>query len=274
VEAHGRAVDHLALRMRRARETADLTLEELSRRTKIPLRRLVALESADVPNLPAAVYTRGFVKAYAAEVGLPPEGIASEYLAAIAKAEGYAPLPTAPPAPVAPSRTREYGVGPRIVPDSSRLARLTTVGAAIGLLVYVGTINRLTGGQSSSDAADSMTATPAGVMTDSSLADARQTPMIVAAGATAADGPLDLQLLSQGPCWLMLTVDGERVLMRLVRPGERLSFAVTEEALLRVGDPGAMSLTINGQNVRALGPPGRPVNVTISKDKLKELLTS
>ena len=72
----------------------------------------------------------------------------------------------------------------------------------------------------------------------------------------------------------MLTVDGERVLMRLLQGGERLSFTVTREALLRVGDPSAVSLTINGRSVRALGPPGRPVNVTISRENFKELLSS
>ncbi len=69
--------------MRRAREGAGLSLEDLARRTKIPLARLAAIESADVPRLPAAVYTRGFVKAYAVEVGLSPDETAEQYLASV-----------------------------------------------------------------------------------------------------------------------------------------------------------------------------------------------
>jgi hypothetical protein len=260
--------------MRRARERHGVSLEELGRRTKIPLPRLVALELADVPNLPAAVYTRGFVRAYAAEVGLPPDATASEYLAAVTQA-AYPPVPLESPMPaIVPGRVHEIDVGRRIVAEGNRLPRLMTVGAAIGLLVYVVTINRLAGRQTTADTADSTVLTSAGSNADPLRRDAQAPSVVVAETAAVTDGPLDLQLLSRGPCWLMLTVDGQRVLMRLVGPGERLSFSVTEVAQLRVGDPSAMLLTINGRSVRALGPPGQPVNVTISKKNLKELLNS
>ena len=260
--------------MRQAREIAGLTLEDLTRRTKIPLTRLTALEASDVPNLPAAVYTRGFVKAYAAEVGLDPDKTANEYLAAVAESQGHSPPPVEPPLPAAPPHVREYDVDHRIVARNSQLARLTTVGAAIGLLFYVVSINRVTGRQTPSGTDETSVLAPTGSAADNMPNQQPPSVLIANGAAVTAEGPLDLELLSQGPCWLVLTVDGERVLMRLLQAGERLSFAVTHEALLRVGDPSAMSLTINGRSVRALGPPGQPVNVTISRDNFKQLLSS
>jgi hypothetical protein len=87
-------------------------------------------------------------------------------------------------------------------------------------------------------------------------------------------GPLQIELHPQGPCWLVATVDGERVLARLLQPGERETLAISEEAVLRIGDPGALLITINGHSGRTLGRPGQPVNVTITKDNFKEFLSS
>jgi transcriptional regulator with XRE-family HTH domain len=259
--------------MRRAREGAGLSLEDLTRRTKIPRARLAALESADVPKLPAAVYIRGFVKAYAVEVGLSPDETADEYLASVAPPDTDVTHAVGGPATIRPSAAREYHLARRIVPTGGgRLSKLTTFGAAIGLLMYVVFFNRQAERQPMLDGDDNRLLTPTPAVADVTPA----TPSIVVTDSSpmASARPLDVELLSQGPCWLVLTVDGERVLMRLLQAGERLSFAVSREALLRVGDPGAMSLTINGQNVRELGPPGRPVDVTISRENFKELLSS
>ena len=262
--------------MRQARERAGLSLEDLARRTKIPPARLAALESADVLHLPAAVYTRGFVKAYAVEVGLRPDETADEYLASFAPPHARVTLAADGAAAITPSAVREYDVGQRIAPSGAgRLARLTTVGAAIGLLTYVVIINRQAGRQSGLGHDDNSLVSPTRAVANAGLTHAPAQSLVVAdASPISSAEPLGIELQSQGPCWLVLTVDGERVLMRLLQGGERLTFTVTREALLRVGDPSAMSLTINGQSVRALGPPGQPVNVTISRKNLKELLSS
>jgi cytoskeleton protein RodZ len=261
--------------MRRAREGAGLSLEDLARRTKIPLARLAALESADLPKLPAAVYIRGFVKAYAGEVGLRPDETADEYLASMVPPYADVTFAAGVPATITPSAAREYDVSQRIVPNGGRLARLTTVGAAIGLLTYVVILNRQVGRQSGLGNDDNSLLSPTRAVADAAPTNAPAQSLVVAAASPMSNPePLGIELQSQGPCWLVLTVDGERVLMRLLQGGERLTFTVTREALLRVGDPSAMSLTINGQSVRTLGPPGQPVNVTISRENFKELLSS
>ena len=56
-----------------ARQRRGLTLEDLSRTTKIPIALLDAIECDDVARLPQGFFTRGFVRTYAIEVGLDPE---------------------------------------------------------------------------------------------------------------------------------------------------------------------------------------------------------
>lgn len=65
----------------RARTEVSISIAELSQRTKISGSTLRALEEerfADLPN--ARVYVRGFVRAFALEVGLEPQELVSSYL--------------------------------------------------------------------------------------------------------------------------------------------------------------------------------------------------
>ncbi len=59
--------------LRKERELRGLSHEDVSRRIKVAIRTLVALEEGDVEELPHPVYTKGFIKSYARIVGLDPE---------------------------------------------------------------------------------------------------------------------------------------------------------------------------------------------------------
>jgi cytoskeletal protein RodZ len=61
--------------LKAARKKAGLTVEVMSKRTKIQVSKLVALEKNDVKNLPTGLYLFSFVRAYAREVRIDPEPI-------------------------------------------------------------------------------------------------------------------------------------------------------------------------------------------------------
>src|SRR5688572_16260182 len=53
-----------------ARQRRGLTLDDISRTTKIPVSLLEAIERDDVARLPQVFFLRAFVRAYAHEVGV------------------------------------------------------------------------------------------------------------------------------------------------------------------------------------------------------------
>src|SRR5262245_12333332 len=65
-----------------ARRRKGLSLEELSTRTKINVKKLLAIERDDMTALHSSVFARGFLRAYAREVGCDPEEIVRRYRAA------------------------------------------------------------------------------------------------------------------------------------------------------------------------------------------------
>ena len=66
-------VGTVGARLRAAREAKRLSVHALATTTKIPGGALDALEENDVARLPGGIFSRGFVRSYAAAVGLNPE---------------------------------------------------------------------------------------------------------------------------------------------------------------------------------------------------------
>ncbi|MXO89389.1 helix-turn-helix domain-containing protein [Pontixanthobacter aquaemixtae] len=64
-------------RLRRAREDAGKTIEQIAASTRIPQRHLEVIESGDFAALPAKTYAIGFARSYAREVGLDEKEITS-----------------------------------------------------------------------------------------------------------------------------------------------------------------------------------------------------
>ncbi|MFG6115049.1 helix-turn-helix domain-containing protein [Halobacillus sp. MO56] len=69
----------LGTRLREARESKGLSLEDIQQVTKIQKRYLQAIEKGDHSVLPGTFYARAFIREYAAAVGLSPDEIMEEY---------------------------------------------------------------------------------------------------------------------------------------------------------------------------------------------------
>src|SRR6516165_10203968 len=65
--------------LREARLRCAMSLEDVERLTKVRVDLLHAIETNQKELLPHAIYVRGFVRAYAHEVGLDPDDIARQY---------------------------------------------------------------------------------------------------------------------------------------------------------------------------------------------------
>jgi cytoskeleton protein RodZ len=67
-------------KLRAARERRGVSLRQIANATKISVGALEALERNDVSRLPGGIFSRAFVRSYAAEVGLDPDETIEEFL--------------------------------------------------------------------------------------------------------------------------------------------------------------------------------------------------
>jgi cytoskeletal protein RodZ len=67
-------------RMQHIREERGVTLREIAHATKLSVSALEALERNDTSRLPGGIFSRAFVRSYAAEIGVDPEQTVREFL--------------------------------------------------------------------------------------------------------------------------------------------------------------------------------------------------
>jgi hypothetical protein len=100
---------------------------------------------------------------------------------------------------------------------------------------------------------------------------AQQTKPIEPAERAPADG-LTIDLNARTVCWIGATLDRGRRIERLLQPGETVMLHALNEVGLRVGNAGAVSLTINGEAALPLGQEGQPVTTRITFADYKRLI--
>lgn len=84
------------------------------------------------------------------------------------------------------------------------------------------------------------------------------------AAPAAASRPLVVEVTTLRPVWMRVVVDGERRVERQVPADQTLTYGADRVVALRVGDAGAVRLTVDGVDRGVLGRDGQVVNRTFT----------
>jgi type IV secretory pathway VirB10-like protein len=84
--------------------------------------------------------------------------------------------------------------------------------------------------------------------------------------------PIQLGIVAQSDCWLMVKVDKAVVYSQVLVAGERLTYQASASVTLVAGNAGGLRLTINGKSARPLGTSGEVVTTTITPDTIGSFL--
>jgi cytoskeletal protein RodZ len=94
--------------LRREREDRRMSVEEISRATRVPMASVERIEADQFDELPGEVFVRGFLKSYARAVGVGGDEVLARYTAS-RRVAWVTPLPISSPTKSAP-RGRRFGV--------------------------------------------------------------------------------------------------------------------------------------------------------------------
>ena len=255
--------------LREAREHRGVSLRELSVATKISMTVLQALEGNDIARVPGGIFSRSFVRTYAAEVGLDPETAVTAFLEAFPD-KGKREFGRGG----AGHETSEGFANERVTAMAVRLALVSVL--IVGLILFFATRGPETPEVAESpevrQVAERIPTDPPPPSRPSAQPSAASE---VAAGdnEAAAVGPLTIEIHPRGECWVSLTVDGERVVSRVFQAGDRELHEAREGFVLNVGDAGAFDFSLNQQPGRSLGETGDTVTVEIDRDNYRSFVT-
>ncbi|HET6946520.1 MAG TPA: RodZ domain-containing protein [bacterium] len=236
-------------RLRNAREAKGLSLDAVEGLTRIRAAYLEALEDEQFERLPGLVYGRGFLRTYAAALGLDPDPLLEVF-------------PTEPPGmqPI----IGVHGVEVPIQPAAPRspLRRAATFGGLIllaGLLV-VGAVGyfqlrefsaplppeAVTPPPPAPPSAEPILPPPA--IPEPPVGDAkdqREPPPV---------GGVNVELRATGPSWVRVVADGESAFQGILEAGDVRRWHAERRLTIRVGNSHAVEVRVNGE---AFEPPPR-----------------
>jgi len=260
--------------LRRAREERDLSLSDLSQITKIRVVLLKALENNETSTISGDFYTRGFLRAYAAAVGLNPKEIVRECLAQQAEIQLGS---------TGGARQAEEGGAGQGRAEGQRASRarvLLGAGvAAVALILYVLWFGRA--GRTSIPAPPLDSSKPS-VATAGTKEPLREPALAGADAETSSNSAVDaamgfttltLQIRAHKECWLAASADGQRVAYRLMPAGDQETIRAQDGISLGLGSAGALTMFLNGAPVRSLGKIGEVVNVRMTGENYRSFLS-
>lgn len=279
-----------------ARLARGLSVEEAAKATRIRPAYLLALEEDRYADLPAPVYTRGFLRNYATYLGLDAEELVSALeqhgnghtlpkphraLDPVAAPVWHGPNPLAIAGAVVlvlfvgffAYLFHQYSLF--TAASAANIFAPTPAPTAIAISAPAVTIPTVTPiptlPPSPTPVPPKATPAPAAALTTAATAAAK--PTETAATSTPAPSPSPKPTPTQSArlvvamqfvreCWLRVTVDGKVVFEGTLQPGTSRSWDGSNFITVRAGNAGGVRVTFNGKQEGILGSPGEVVERT------------
>jgi cytoskeleton protein RodZ len=235
-------------RLKRERELREVSMEELTKATRISARFVEALENEDWAKLPGGVFGHGFVRTIARYLGLDEEAFLSEYDSARAE---HSPPPPPKPEERIPSP-------PKWLPAAAAVAVL---------LLFVGVFftaryawHRFAAHRAAKkSAAASMAALP------QPQSGSASGPMEQPYSAV----PLDLSVSTFAATHVRIVADNKVLLDAELPAWQKRHFSAHQQFEVTAGNSTAVLLELNGKAMPPLGAPGASGTMVLSQKDLR-----
>jgi transcriptional regulator with XRE-family HTH domain len=220
--------------LRRQREVRKIALREVAETTNISIRYLEALEDDRFESLPAPVFAKGFLREYARYVGLDPDEVVNNYLAArqdatVEEAERVATAQRAK--------------------DAARRPWAAFIWVLVGLLILAGLgywAYRIERQRQPPPAAPP----PAASAPAPPVASAPPAQPVAAAPVldpAPIEAPLRVTLDFTADSWVEVKVDGQSSFSELRVQGESVQLEARDEVVLSVNPAAGVHVEVNGR---------------------------
>ncbi len=238
-------------RLKRERELREVSMEELTKATRISARFVQALENEDWAKLPGGVFGHGFVRTIARYLGLNEEALLGEYDSARAEH-----LPPASPKP-----EERIPSPPKWLPAAAVFVVLLLVAGLFFTARYAW--HRYAAHRAAKQsAAASLAALPQPESSSTSPGLAEQSP-------AASSAPLDLSVFTSAATHVRILADRNLLLDTELPAGETRHFSANQQFEVTAGDSSAVLLELNGKAMPPLGAPGASGTMVLSRKDLR-----
>jgi cytoskeleton protein RodZ len=236
-------------RLKREREMREVSVEELTKATRISRRFVEALENEDWDRLPGGMFGHGFVRTIARYLGLNEEGLLGEY--DLARAERAAPA--------LPKPEERIPSPPKWLP---------VVAAVVILLLVIGVFyaGRYGWRRYAAHRAAEQSAGP------SADPQAQTGSNATASSLSLGSSPalLELSISTSAATRVRVLGDGKLLLDAELPAGETRHLRANQQFKVTAGDSSAVLLELNGQTMPPVGAPGASGTIVLGQKDLRQ----
>ncbi len=218
-------------RLKRERELREVSMDELTKATRISTRFVQALENEDWAKLPGGIFGHGFVRTIARYLGLNEEALLGDY--DLARAEHSAATPQ--------KLEQRIPSPPKWLPVLAVFLLLLLLTA----LFYAGRFgwHRYAAYRAAKKSAAASVASPAAL--------------------------LDLSVSTSAATRVRILADNKLLLDAELPAGETRHFSANQQFEVTAGDSSAVLLELNGKAMPPLGAPGASGTMVLSQKDLR-----
>ena len=235
----------------KSRTDARLSIEDLAKLTNIPSTLLRDMENDNFAKCGGETYARGHLRNIAAKVGIDQRIFLDLFESEV----------TSPAKPIRDLLNENNVTMPYQEPK--RISwKILAAGSAAALILFAGAqiffLDSENGAES--DVITTVSAAPSETAAESVAPSTAASPEIV--------GGVNVELVaSRGITWLYATNEsGEVLFSGQVREGVTKTFNAAKQVNLRVGNAGAVDISVNGEDVGSIGANDEVVNLTYNAD--------
>jgi cytoskeletal protein RodZ len=248
-----------------ARRQAGLTITQVSQRTCIRETIIRGIERNDFSACGGDFYARGHIRSIARAAGADPEPLIREYDATHGSPEGITAADVFEPS--TPIRLRE-----RRRPNWS-----AAMAVALAAIVGIATYHFLSGPSKASPVASHSSSAAAHARAQHPAAHKKRPKArasTAAQPATPTTNPNQVVIALDAvnsDCWVDLTdaTTGQTIFMGILPVGSSRTWTENQPVSMKLGDPGAVTLTVNG--VDQTPPAGQPVTLTLGASQTPQI---
>lgn len=236
-------------RLKRERELREVSMDELTKSTRISKRFVEALENEDWEKLPGGVFGHGFVRTIARYLGLNEEALLGEYDSARAE---HSPA-------AAPKPEERIPSPPKWLPAAAVLVVLLLL---IGLF-YAGRYgwHRIVAYRAAKkNGATSLSGQSQPLLNSGSTQTTEK---------TLSQNALELTVSTSAATRVRVLADDNLLLDAELPAGENRHFSANRQFEVSAGDSSAVLLELNGKAMPPLGSPGASGRMVLSEKDLK-----
>ncbi len=240
-------------RLKRERELREVSMDELTKATRISTRFVQALENEDWAKLPGGIFGHGFVRTIARYLGLNEEALLGDY--DLARAEHSAATPQ--------KLEQRIPSPPKWLPVLAVFLLLLLVTG----LFYAGRYgwHRYAAYRATKkSAAASLAMQPPSRSGSNSPGSAEQSSSVASPAAL-----LDLSVSTSAATRVRILADNKLLLDAELPAGETRHFSANQQFEVTAGDSSAVLLELNGKAMPPLGAPGASGTMVLSQKDLR-----